>query len=196
MSPLRSSGLPGTGTLTMEGHIRKRAASSHPQMVSSLLGLAPGGGYLAVHITADAGGPLHHLFTITPMLAHGGCFFSVALIRQVNVSRRFPRPGCYPTPCSMECGLSSTQTTPRRDCPTSLRHFYHTLLRGFRQFPASGYVSNVTYNRLSSIPCVSSNVTCGRFSMPVCCMHVWSYSSSRSLSTLETGWRQTKPSQT
>jgi len=34
-------------------------------MASSLLGLAPGGGYLAIHITADAGGLLHHLFTIT-----------------------------------------------------------------------------------------------------------------------------------
>lgn len=37
-------------------------------MASSLLGLAPGGGYLAIHITADAGGLLHHLFTITPHL--------------------------------------------------------------------------------------------------------------------------------
>ena len=34
-------------------------------MASSLLGLAPSGGYLAIHITADAGGLLHHLFTIT-----------------------------------------------------------------------------------------------------------------------------------
>lgn len=118
-----------------------RAASSRPQTVSSLLGLAPGGGYLAARITADAGGPLHHLFTITPPVPLSlwerdgvrGCFFSVALIRQVNVSRRFPRPGCYPTPCSMECGLSSTQTTPRRDCPTSLRHFHHTPLLGIRQ---------------------------------------------------------------
>src|SRR5512139_1726690 len=36
-------------------------------MASSLLGLAPGGGYLAIHITADAGGLLHHLFTITTL---------------------------------------------------------------------------------------------------------------------------------
>lgn len=35
-------------------------------MTSSLLGLAPGGGYLAICITTDAGGLLHHLFTITP----------------------------------------------------------------------------------------------------------------------------------
>ena len=32
---------------------------------SSLLGLAPGGGYLAARIAANAGGLLHHLFTIT-----------------------------------------------------------------------------------------------------------------------------------
>ncbi len=34
-----------------------------------------------------------------------------------------PRPGCYPTPCSMECGLSSIPTTQDRDCPTSLSKF-------------------------------------------------------------------------
>jgi hypothetical protein len=32
-----------------------------------------------------------------------------------------PRPGCYPTPCSMECGLSSIPSTQDRDCPTNLR---------------------------------------------------------------------------
>jgi hypothetical protein len=32
---------------------------------SLLLGLAPDGGYLAVDITANAGGLLHHLFTLT-----------------------------------------------------------------------------------------------------------------------------------
>ena len=58
-------------------------------MASSLLGLAPGGGYLAIRITADAGGLLHHLFTITyPLpalpklgkgLGGGRLFVSVAL---------------------------------------------------------------------------------------------------------------------
>jgi hypothetical protein len=47
---------------------------------------------------------------------------SVALFRQVNASRRFPRPGCYPTPCSMECGLSSIPRTAQdRDRPVSLK---------------------------------------------------------------------------
>ena len=36
--------------------------------LSSLLDLAPGGGYQAAHITARAGGLLHHLFTITALL--------------------------------------------------------------------------------------------------------------------------------
>src|ERR687890_235278 len=96
-------------------------------MASSLLGLAPGGGYLAIHITADAGGLLHHLFTIT-LTPYGvsWLFVSVALIRQVSSSRRVPRPGCYPTPCSVECGLSSVSTTQDRDRPTDLRRHYHT----------------------------------------------------------------------
>jgi hypothetical protein len=47
---------------------------------------------------------------------------SVALVRQVNASRRFPRPGCYPTLCSMECGLSSmARTAYHRDRPANLK---------------------------------------------------------------------------
>ena len=46
-----------------------------------------------------------------------GLSVSVALIRQVSSSRRVPRPGCYPTPCSMECGLSSTRRFPPRPRP-------------------------------------------------------------------------------
>lgn len=87
--------------------MRRRAVSHCPQTISSLLGLAPGGGYLATHITARAGGLLHHLFTITtptlpppnpkdlgevPVRAEGVLFVSVALIRQVHASRQFPHP--------------------------------------------------------------------------------------------------------
>ena len=43
----------------------RRAVSHRPQTISPLLGLAPGGGYLAIRIAADAGGLLRHLFTIT-----------------------------------------------------------------------------------------------------------------------------------
>jgi hypothetical protein len=66
-------------------------------------------------------------------------FVSVALIRQVSSSRRVPRPGCYPTPCSMECGLSSAPTTQDRDRPTDLRRHYHTRKDRERQLPLIGF---------------------------------------------------------
>jgi hypothetical protein len=119
--------LPEAGsTHRREERMRRRAVSHRPQTISPLLGLAPGGGYLAICITADAGGLLHHLFTITLHLKVEGLFVSVALFRQVCAFRRLPRPGCYPTPCSMECGLSSIPTTQDRDCPTSLSCLHHT----------------------------------------------------------------------
>ena len=113
---------PGLAPSRWRVHIWRRAASRRPQTTSSLLGLAPGGGYLATHITARAGGLLHHLFTLTTPCGIAVCFCGP--FRQVHVSRRFPRPGCYPTPCSMECGLSSTPTTQSRDRPTDLRCFH------------------------------------------------------------------------
>jgi hypothetical protein len=60
-------------------------------------------------------------------------FVSVALIRQVSSSRRVPRPGCYPTSCSMECGLSSIPTTQDRDRPTDLRRHHDTRKEGESQ---------------------------------------------------------------
>lgn len=42
-----------------------------------LLGLAPGGVCLAADITADAGGLLHHLFTLTPLRAAQGAIRSL-----------------------------------------------------------------------------------------------------------------------
>ncbi len=58
--PAASSDLPGTRT--------GRAAPRPPKRVSSLLGLAPGGGCLAAAVTSDAGGLLHHLFTLTRLV--------------------------------------------------------------------------------------------------------------------------------
>ncbi len=85
--------LPGAGSFhTRKERVRRRAASHRPQTISLLLSLAPGGGYLAIHIAMDTGGLLHHLFTITPSMR--GLFVSVALFRQVRASRRLPRPGC------------------------------------------------------------------------------------------------------
>ena len=124
---------PGLATSRWRMHIRRRAISRRPQTASSLLGLAPSGGYLATHITARAGGLLHHLFTLTTSCEIAVCFCGP--FRQVHASRRFPRPGCYPTLYSLECGLSSTPTTQSRDRPTDLRCFHHNPIALERQIP-------------------------------------------------------------
>ena len=84
--------------------------SNDASRVSSLLGLAPGGGCLAASITADAGGLLRRLFTMT---AFQRLFVSVAL------SGKLPRPGVSPVPCPMECGLSSILRRSARPRPSS-----------------------------------------------------------------------------
>jgi hypothetical protein len=75
---------------------------------SRLLGLAPGGGCLAADITASAGGLLHHLFTLTTIVAVCFC----------GPIRGISPPGCYPAPCSLERGLSSggCLRLPGRSC--------------------------------------------------------------------------------
>jgi hypothetical protein len=123
--------LPGTHPLTViRGYIGRRAASRHPQVASSLLGLAPNGGYLAIRITTDAGGLLHHLFTMTP---HGGAVCFCGPCPAGWLLAEVPRPGCYPTPCSMECGLSSMVPRRHRDRPTDLRQLHHTRMKEGRQ---------------------------------------------------------------
>ncbi len=63
-------------------------------------GLAPGGVYLAIPVTRDAGGLLHHRFTLTSSHA----------MRRSDFCGTFPRvPSgrCYRPPCPVEPGLSS-----------------------------------------------------------------------------------------
>ncbi len=81
---------------SLPGAVRRRAVSHRPQTISPLLSLAPGGGYLAIRITANAGGLLHHLFTITtspraPLLEGGGAgraaVFFCGPIRRVSPPR-------------------------------------------------------------------------------------------------------------
>ena len=91
-----------------------------------LLDLAPGGGYLAADIAAYAGGLLHHLFTLTlsGSSPKSEGFGEVGRGRSVSVARsvRLPRPGSYPAPCSLECGLSSMARS-HRGHPVSLGSF-------------------------------------------------------------------------
>ena len=68
--------------------------------VSSLLGLAPGGGCLAARIAADAGGLLHRLFTLTltlpPSPASGRGVGGEGNLFLWPCSGRFPHKGIYP----------------------------------------------------------------------------------------------------
>ena len=83
---------------------------------SSLLDLAPDGGYLAAHIAVNAGGLLHRLFTMTGarqccpefVAESRGSISRPRLLFSVALSDRFLRPGISPAPCPAEYGLSST----------------------------------------------------------------------------------------
>jgi len=78
--------------------------------------LAPSGVYRSTPVTWDAGGLLHRLFTLTSVLKVPGTS-SVGQRRSVfcgTVPRVTPG-GCYPPPCSVESGLSSTSHSRRRD---------------------------------------------------------------------------------
>lgn len=143
-------GLPGTGALPVEGaHME---ASSLPPSADDFVpawpcsqrGLPGHAHYCARRWSLTP--PFHHHLPLPAFPKSNGfgegarragglavCFCGP--FRQVHASRRFPRPGCYPTPCSMECGLSSTPTTQGRDRPTDLRHFHHNRIMPARQLP-------------------------------------------------------------
>ena len=77
-----------------------RAAPRH------LFGLAPTGGYRAARRYRERGGLLPHRFTLACALA--GHRRSVLC----GTFRRLTAPGCYPAPCPVELGLSSTGAGP------------------------------------------------------------------------------------
>ena len=119
-------------TLYLDGHLSVQPTrnSNDASSVSSLLGLAPGGGYLAARIAADAGGLLHRLFTMTALRR---------LSVSVALSGKLPRPGVSPAPCSTECGLSSTLRQSAEPRPSSRPEaFYHTCSFNMRQSSDSG----------------------------------------------------------
>ena len=122
-------GLPGTGAFPLEGaHMEASGLPSSaddfvPAWPCSRRGLPGHAHYCARRWSFTP--PFHH--HLPPAQRTEGlavCFCGP--FRQVHASRRFPRPGCYPTPCFLECGLSSTPTTQSRDRPTDLRYFHDT----------------------------------------------------------------------
>ena len=135
--------LPGTGTIPVDGaHME---ASSLPPSADDFVpawpcsrrGLPGHAHYCARRWSFTP--PFHPYNPYLPSPCRGrlggGAVCFCGPFRQVHASRRFPRPGCYPTPCSMECGLSSTPTTQSRDRPTDLRYFHHNRIPFKRQIP-------------------------------------------------------------
>ena len=74
---------------------------------SSLFDLAPDGGCLAAHIAVNAGGLLHHLFTITGTEIPAVVFCGP--IRQITPSRGFPGA----VPCRVRTFLDRAEARPR-----------------------------------------------------------------------------------
>ena len=73
----------------------------------SLLDLAPDEGCLAAHITVNAGGLLHRLFTLTAHTPESILRLPVS----VALSDRLLHPGVSPASCPAEYGLSSNSTS-------------------------------------------------------------------------------------
>src|SRR6188508_1788408 len=69
------------GCMSPRSSLQHTRNSNETGRLLFLLCLAPDGGYLAIHITANAGGLLHHHFSIT---TQRWLSVSVALFRQVD----------------------------------------------------------------------------------------------------------------
>jgi hypothetical protein len=127
--------------LYLGGHLSKRPTrdSNEASSLLSLRGLAPGGGCLAARITADAGGLLHRLFTLT--LTPKG---ESHLFLWPDPAGR-PAPGFPRHRALWSADFPRPRTEVRdRDRPASLRHFHDTCSNGLRQLSARG---EFVYNR-------------------------------------------------
>jgi hypothetical protein len=101
--PTASCGLPAS--------IGRAALKRSRRPLGALLDLAPGGVYLAVSVTCDAGGLLHHRFTLTLQPRLEGGLLSVAL------SRGSPRIGVTDRPAVWSPDLPHRIPKTRRDRP-------------------------------------------------------------------------------
>jgi len=136
--------------------------------LSSLFDLAPGGGYQAARITADAGGLLHHLFIMTtsppaPLLKGEGSkgeglFVFCGPIRQITPPRGFPGAALY----GVRTFLDPAPKARDRDRPTDLRRIHHTFPASRRQFP---YKTD-TLSPLTFYAPAAKMIFCGGFHLP------------------------------
>ena len=109
--------------------------SNETSRLLSLLCLAPDGGCLAACITANAGGLLHHHFTITcPPQGWTWLFVSVALFRQVAPPRMLSDVALY----GVRTFLDPAEAEPR--LPNQPESFHHTRVMRVRQRSNSGHL--------------------------------------------------------
>jgi hypothetical protein len=120
-----SSGHPSTDAVA--GALqRPTQALGRAALKRALSGLAPGGVYLASPVTREAGGLLHHRFTLT---------WSPTCETQDNAGRsvlcgtglRVTPSGRYPPPCSAEPGRSSSHLRDARPPGQPIRHPFYGL---------------------------------------------------------------------
>ncbi len=108
---------------------------------SSLLDLAPDGGYLAARIAANAGGLLHRLFTMTGAQTSAPKFVAELkhrtpqprLLFSVALPTDFSVPGFPRRRALRSTDFPRLTATESRDRPTGLRRIYHTREPTLRQ---------------------------------------------------------------
>jgi hypothetical protein len=161
-------GLPGTGLPTVwEGTYEDEPSPAIRRWLRPCLALLPAGVTWPFTLLQM---PVVSYATFSPSPRETArLFVSVALFRQVRSSWRLPRPGCYPTPCSLECGLSSTPRTQGRDRPTDLRRVHHTRKGRVRQQVLtnshSGIRDFLTFLTGPRVP-VTGKILPSRFTVP------------------------------
>jgi hypothetical protein len=107
-----SSGHPSTDAVA-DALQRPTRTLGRAALKRALSGLAPGGVYLAFPVTREAGGLLHHRFTLT---CPATCAKPGADRRSVlcGTGLRVTPSGRYPPPCSAEPGRSSSHLRDAR----------------------------------------------------------------------------------
>ena len=124
-----SSGHPSTDAVA-DALQRPTRTLGRAALKRALSGLAPGGVYLAFPVTREAGGLLHHRFTLTCPAA---CASTCARRRSIlcGTGLRVTPSGRYPPPCSAEPGRSSSHLRDARPPGQPIRC-------PFYGFPAGG----------------------------------------------------------
>jgi hypothetical protein len=118
-----NSGHPSTDAVA-DALQRPTRALGRAALKRALSGLAPGGVYLASPVTREAGGLLHHRFTLTwspPCETQDHARRSVLC----GTGLRVTPSGRYPPPCSAEPGRSSSHLRDARPPGQPIRHPFY-----------------------------------------------------------------------